>query len=351
MPPGAKQQLEMISFDIELLLVNISNNVYNDGSGAHLKTRVDEIFSFSDSAQSFLFQKAHDEEASHTLKKQVLRFVKIPDKYISLTSILLKSQAFYKTHFSMLEKGKHPIIEIPRTEYNKPYIPTNVQHDSFPEANLYPFSISHQYPFVGMARLIINSASEHPSNRPLVGLDIVTFEDYNPKLYSNTREFLSIFRDYFTSWEWGCIHKNDELSLKEFYLYWAIKEAYTKALGVGMGLPFDSFETHLDDIDGGIFSWLCNKGAAGEFLVKGSVIIKSATNDSQTDNCIFAFLPLWNQTSILLDDVSKDVTTAHGFACVCILKNAQDNKGVHLSTAWNTMEELVKWHYSEPALV
>ena len=34
--------------------------------------------------------------------------------------------------------------------------------------------------------------------------------------------------------------------LHEFYIQWSIKEAYTKALGFGMNIDFQSFETEID---------------------------------------------------------------------------------------------------------
>jgi phosphopantetheinyl transferase len=37
--------------------------------------------------------------------------------------------------------------------------------------------------------------------------------------------------------------------LKEFYLQWAIKEAYTKSLGLGMAMEFKSFVTMLDAVE------------------------------------------------------------------------------------------------------
>jgi phosphopantetheinyl transferase len=46
------------------------------------------------------------------------------------------------------------------------------------------------------------------------------------------------------------MHRSDESKLQEFYLRWAIKEAYTKALGLGMNVEFQSFEMRLMEVDG-----------------------------------------------------------------------------------------------------
>jgi phosphopantetheinyl transferase (holo-ACP synthase) len=264
------------------------------------------------------------------VEKSILRFLKTQDKYTSFVSILLKSQAFYEIYDNnnnnnnfdnakqpdddenqnqtrQQQRHNRPVIDLPRTKYKKPYIPlphdywssnsrmddnndessvkvicatntsTNNNNDNTNEENesriqeedIFSFSISHQFPFVGMAQIGMHHDNKIPCSPPvsppaviIVGLDIVTFDDDMIKrLYSNSLdEFLNVFRDSFTKNEWNIGIQDPTLTLltsssntnndngsklKEFYIRWSMKEAYTKAIGIGMGLEFNSFEIYL----------------------------------------------------------------------------------------------------------
>jgi phosphopantetheine--protein transferase-like protein len=147
---------------------------------------------------------------------------------------------------------------------------TNEENESrIQEEDIFSFSISHQFPFVGMAQIGMHHDNKIPVSPPvsppaviIVGLDIVTFDDDMIKrLYSNSLdEFLNVFRDSFTKNEWNIGIQDPTLTLltsssntnndngsklKEFYIRWSMKEAYTKAIGIGMGLEFNSFEIYL----------------------------------------------------------------------------------------------------------
>ncbi|KAK1318787.1 hypothetical protein QJS10_CPB04g00503 [Acorus calamus] len=59
-------------------------------------------------------------------------------------------------------------------------------------------------------------------------------------------DFVSDFSSYFTYLEWNNIINagtSDEI-LIEFYKYWCLKEAYIKAIGVGLGYRLDRLEFH-----------------------------------------------------------------------------------------------------------
>lgn len=337
---------------IELTLVDISQEVSKDETGAQLKEKVESILDeFNcDTAENYLFRKPRNNDVHDRLKQQILKFVKVPDKYMSLLSVLLKSQAFHMTHRLCAETEQNlPVIEIPRTEYNKPYIPTNKNHDGVPVVNIYPLSISHQFPFVGMARCVPEEVSKDVSHLPLVGLDIVAFDKFNPRLYSSASEFIEVFQDYFTPWEWKNITKcgTEDQSLREFYLRWATKEAYTKALGVGLGLPFESFEIRLVDVEGGIFSWLCCQGIckAGKqqgVLLQGSVVINKRNSDPTEEDCIFYFLPLKKRSRMPPETNNFGIEQADGCACVCVLlENGGPKWDLELEVEWRSTEDLV----------
>jgi len=166
------------------------------------------------------------------------------------------------------------------------------------EEDIFSFSISHQYPYVGMVQLITSTGSENDTDPDveartnndiddshddddvdddtnfkndqqllheiavvptpstlIVGMDIVTFDyDINKRLYPNDEDFLNVFRNSFTKNEWEIgIHHPTLLSLRdrvrEFYIRWSMKEAYTKAVGMGLGLEFHTFEIALLEED------------------------------------------------------------------------------------------------------
>lgn len=178
------------------------------------------------------------------------RYVKPTDQLLHLSSLLFKSKLSYQTH-SQANHDKslyfyRPIVELPRTEYGKPYIPTNTTTTTTTEC-----SISHQYPYAGLAALVVESSLTDPSTIPktatTVGLDLVVLDDYNHDLYESAHDFLDVFRSSFTQREFQTIldasHYDSQLAV--FYVQWSIKESYTKAIGVGMGLDFSSFETEL----------------------------------------------------------------------------------------------------------
>ena len=223
-------------------------------------------------------------------KFQILQYVQNKDRCINLTSVLLKSYAYYEncnTQYhssSSLSSSSHqprtrPIMILPRTSTNQPYIPHTT-----PTVSTSLFSISHQYPVVGLVQQQPPPPQPHPhpnayrenytdseysNNASMVGMDIVIFEaHYNPKLYRSLMEYIHVYEDYFTPYEWHVcmripprshqhhrhthdsrnttVQNDDTVVLHEFYLQWSIKEAYTKALGCGMNIDFQSFHTRID---------------------------------------------------------------------------------------------------------
>jgi phosphopantetheinyl transferase (holo-ACP synthase) len=177
--------------------------------------------------------------------------------------------------------------------YHQPYIPiqlplqkdhsnTNISTNRT-QSSL--FSISHQYPIVGLVQPQVKPSlpqpQQHYPNDKMVGMDIVMFDaHYHPKLYDSLLEYIQVYEEYFTPYEWkeyimgmssrrrnstSCNSsssrhhhhhhhhttlvqnpKIDTEILQEFYIQWSIKEAYTKALGYGMNIDFTSFQTDID---------------------------------------------------------------------------------------------------------
>ncbi len=217
-------------------------------------------------------------------KCSILQYIQSKDRFTNLTSVLLKSYAYYcHTNHSrppapLPHPSSHvpnrPIMLLPRTIYNQPYIPQNVTLSDPIMTGTSLFSISHQYPIVALIQQkipVLNIVNENDGRSPsmplaemaamttAVGMDIVILDaHYSPKLYDSFLEYIQVYEEYFTPREWNdrIMMNNDTISdntrntdidiLREFYIQWSIKEAYTKALGLGMNIDFQCFETEID---------------------------------------------------------------------------------------------------------
>ena len=110
-----------ICFDLDLKIVSIPQNFsVSDWSGF-----IDRSFSTST-----------EEETKIKLKKYVLRFIKESDRWLHLMSILMKSKAYHEYHMKInsydsdYKKRGLPIVDLPRTEYGKPFIEDNTSQTS-----------------------------------------------------------------------------------------------------------------------------------------------------------------------------------------------------------------------------
>ena len=334
-----------------------------------------------------------DNIARERISKAVMRFVKPQDRYLALGSVLLKSRAYHQT-LSEENEGRPEsstregttssqssltLVELPRTKYGKPYISLvdkidNCEVDdngSSPSAVQHTISVSHQFPYVGIARL--PACSQMRSLH--VGLDIAMYEAPNPKLYATSSEFLQVFKDSFTPTEWGCIvdssaawfgrrRKSDEDSRREFYMRWAAKEAYTKALGLGLGHEFGSFEIAFDcfeNDDDGIGGLADALDALGS--IKGSdaegrdkqIVAKRMTTWGEIRYAekedVAAKDEIWHFTLLELKHLqqgsSADIDTA-GCACVCVgpLEKNRDESdiGAIVQEEMVSLEDALQWH-------
>lgn len=306
------------------------------------------------------------------LYKSVMRYLREPDRWTAFASLLLKSMAFLrslettpmnfpstrldaaeeckssqivenlirgtdiKSNISVepafAEKLNFPIVDLPRTEQNRPYLP--ILQNTETENHNSTMNVSHQYPYVCIVQQHRRSQDAHDSSKrqsdqnaslpPLrqhnsqtlqdmniqIGIDAVVF-NFNQNEYNPTVEkCLSCFEKSFTPWEWNRINychppnssthpihsdegvkpkitsrwwtpstsffpsafpslrstsssspscftspvpatrpRSDSSKLREFFLRWAVKEAYTKSLGLGLLANFESFETILLGVD------------------------------------------------------------------------------------------------------
>lgn len=96
---------------------------------------------------------------------------------------------------------------------------------------------------------VVATTSSPNAAGAMIGFDIVVFDEINYSLYDTVQEFVVVFQHMFSIQEFKLIidcYESPEKQLRELYLRWAVKEAYTKALGVGLGYDFSSFQVLLD---------------------------------------------------------------------------------------------------------
>lgn len=353
------------------------------------------------------------------VEKSILRYRREPDRWTSFTSLLLKSLAFYRSLDPALypfpsKDGEHievasmqiseklqlkqtkklPIAHLPRTKYNRPYIPqfgresytinnsnnTNEKEvDDIDENCNSAMNISHQYPWVCMVQQQPNHSFKETYKSCKLGLDVVIFDARISEYTPTITEFLKSFVQSFTPWEWDRINnfhghssslflgrwrkkpRSDESKLKEFYLRWAMKEAYTKALGLGMNINFNDFETRLLGIDfdpitdaqqddGGIWTSIMRptdintnntprrRIGQHQFSVIGKV--KSITSPtSKWESWEFTFIPL-------CDDSNQN-----GCACICrgpLEKSSEVKTPTPFTVELLTLVDLIELHGTNP---
>ncbi|PEF72423.1 4'-phosphopantetheinyl transferase [Bacillus pseudomycoides] len=140
-------------------------------------------------------------------QEKIPRFIHEIDAMRSLIGDLLIRSLIFR-HLGLLPHE----IQIITNRYGKPYL----QHNKS-----FHFNISHSGDW------IICAVDEKP-----VGIDIEKIEKLN----------VAIAAEFFAPEENSNLQKkNEEEKLLFFYRYWSLKESYSKALGLGLSLPFHQF--------------------------------------------------------------------------------------------------------------
>lgn len=360
-----------------------------------------KIFQPRDSVEQV--KDGEDQAAAFKVKEAILRYIKLNDRYVAFTSLLLKSQLYHQTinnnsisstltcrddasnqDIKIKDRSKSKlktttrkpisIAVLPRTEAGKPYIPVpspvqndndNNEDENEKSVSLIPFSVSHQYPLVGIAYMDtvdrrINDCKQ--ADLFILGLDIVMFDGHKATmhLYSSIDEFLDVFRQSFAPFEWRCIqnahdththsHGNtctddDDAKIKEFFIRWAMKEAYTKALGTGMATEFSSFETRLYRTDGEELYSLWNTVLVHEDQNQTYIHLKADIAycaNNRKEHWDFIFKPFYRknlQDRLGLDDIV-------GCACICVNANAIETEDIslQLNFAHLTLGSVIRFH-------
>jgi phosphopantetheinyl transferase len=342
-----------VSRRVECIFLNVSSELEKDPKGNILDSSCCDARTWLSTPVD---SGVHADPATSTrTKRGILKYIKIQDQCMALASVLLKSRAFHDTTSpGMNPENARLVVCLPRTEHGKPYIPLanpSLLLATDKEENCHPLSISHQFPFVGMAQLKTGGDSPDANQSPLlVGLDIVVFEDYNPRVYESNREFVNVFRHLFTALEWQEIEsvgENDDVHgftmLREFYLRWAVKEAYTKALGLGLGFDFASFGTHLDDQVRGLWDWVSSSREI-EPCILATVTTGAGMQETRSERWRFLFRPLFDPKN---KGGSRPLESMSGCACVCVGPLPVDTAtatAVEFQMESSSLEELILWH-------
>jgi len=434
------QQPDPDTIYLVLTLVLVQEETNQDVSGERLHTMLWETIQsigwrpaeppwWDETTTTSILNQPKDDnhhQKARLLQEHVLKFLQRSDQYLAWGSLLLKSKAFYDSLLGTTATtttttryccapplNQHrPMVLLPRTHYRKPYIPIpsstvmdpeKEDQGRPPEQPFYqhhPLSVSHQFPWVGLVRLK-QSSETTPSNNHrnhnnndnnqqhiLVGLDIVVFDHINRNLYDTVSDFVDVFHDHFTPHEWQHIQQTgndrggDTVLLQEFYVRWAAKEAYTKALGVGLGCNFGSFQidffTDENDNDGdndnnnqtspsapwSSLLWQQRDDEQDELLrIYGRIVprqheasvTRTAVNDDDDDDdddnnnnnmevWLFLFRKLETKTTTGGEDRLRQ-----GCACTCVgpLMTSKDDPrkvNVVLQVDWLTIDDLIRWH-------
>ena len=264
--------------------------------------------------------KQSDDKGYHLtdqLRTVMKRYIRVSDKYLGLLSLLIKSREFHMT-YSTLHPSSYPlsIVDLPKSREGKPFIPAPTNKPS-----AFEFSVSHQYPFLGIARV----------RGIRVGLDIVTFDELNHRLYSSEEEYVAVFRSSFAETEWQWISRSRAI-LFEFAVRWAVKEAYTKSVGMGMSLAFHSFVVTLDKVDNMWDYISMNADPENGIILRGTICHRERTSN---ERCSFFF------------HLIKRGKKLRGCACVCI-PDDDGHDALSVNTNWVFPQNLFSWHQAEP---
>lgn len=181
-------------------------------------------------------------------QQKVMRFLFAKDQRLALGSRLLQRRLVHELfNVPALQ------IDIQRTPEGKPFWRRHNQQstagggsDGPPET--WNFNVSHHGTVVAIA--------SHPHR--LVGVDVVQISE-RPGSSSTTSidGFFRAFESHFNASEWTYIRSDSSSSssssssaddqYKRFYQLWSLKEAYIKAVGIGLGFDLLRAEFAFDD--------------------------------------------------------------------------------------------------------
>lgn len=299
--------------------------------------------------------------------KQILRFHRDIDKLNQLASILLKSRAYHLYHnnerlntssilLSQNElRSALPITELPRTQYNKPFIPNTNEESNHTSHTL---SISHQEPIIATVQFLTGA---NPIEKKLfMGLDIVVSTSKENELKD-----YNFLQNSFTRSEWRKVSQHTAHTMewaKDILLIWCMKEAYTKALGLGMGLEFSKFEIQLDDIQSDECTWnqVVRTGCFQGIKKRGRVLHSNIRYLQSLDVKVNRY-DYWNFTFFDALDLCTSVESSSAddakdlslISCACVCDGPynetlpeQEMAIIPIDVEIMSLSDLMQWHSS-----
>lgn len=189
-------------------------------------------------------------------KERVHSYVFRKDQERSLLSYLLQRRVISQYLFDIIDrndKEKSSLTlsikdsyRISRTKENKPYLEilSPKLAKLLPRNNTFNYNVSHHGDYIGIISNI----------KCLVGIDIVDVST-RASWVKSLREYVDIYKKQLSSNEIIYILDADseEKGYTRFYILWGLKEAYIKAVGVGMGISLREAEFNVspsDDVSG-----------------------------------------------------------------------------------------------------
>jgi 4'-phosphopantetheinyl transferase len=114
-----------------------------------------------------------------------------------------------------------------------------------------------------------------------VGVDVMQLSERPRRREQDpsSEHFFRAFTDHFTPLEWQYIHRasNDDARFHAFYRLWSLKEAYIKAIGIGLG--FELLRAEFTSIDASETEWSMRlDGVRASGWTFRSVHVQGSTN-------------------------------------------------------------------------
>jgi len=185
--------------------------------------------------------------------QKVQRYYHDRDRRLALGSLLLQRAA---TSWVLGQRSTDVVIQ--RTQpHNKPFV--DAAGTRLPGWN---YNVSHHGEWVVLA------------SEPLgaVGTDVVDLTDRSFEAMT-APQYLEHFRRHLTPTEWdglvGLAPKGEAAQYRAFFRVWAMKEAYIKAVGLGLSFPIRRLECSVLDVGEGFVSRMGKEGEEEELMMDG----------------------------------------------------------------------------------